>query len=352
MFELLLSALSAGGLVGASNQYMCLLVLSIAAKLGWVGLVPQVNFVQSWWFIAVVAIFWTLTVLPAYGTALGPGVMNVVNAIVNVLSGFLVPVSGALLALAAAGVIADMDPALYNLLRSLRIFDPGGQGIGTVGWAMAGGAGLTAATLAGAKFVAKPVVSSATGTLGTVSAPVYVTVENLASLALMIVAYALSRVNPWLVVGLLDLRALAILALLAWATYQLWRIGKGIGRVVRVIETRPRTGLAVVAEFLVWGSGSLICEQWVRGVFRLCVWAAWIAVIAAGIPALGTLVAAALVPVPVLEFIPIALVVGAETLAVAAGLVVGVRSAASLMATMGDSEGTPIGRSGEAAVSA
>ena len=348
MFELLLSAISAGGLAGASNQYMCLLVLSVAAKLGLVGLVPQVSFVQSWWFIAVVAVFWILTVLPAYATTLSPGVMNVVNTIVNILSGFLVPLSGALLALSAAGVIADMNPALYDLLRSLRIFDPSGDGIGRVGWAMAGGAGLTAATLTGAKFLAKPAISSATGTLGTVSAPVYVTVENVASIVLMVVAYVLSRVNPWLIVGLLAVMAMAILAAFVWAVYQLWRLGKGIGSVVRLIESRPKAGLAVVAEFLVWGSGSLVWELWARGVFRLCLWAAWLAVVVVGIPALGTLIATALAPVPVLEFIAVAFVLGAETMTVAVGVYVGARSAESLMAKVEGSEAPQVGRPGEA----
>ena len=351
MLELLLSAISAGGLVGASNQYMCLLVLSVAAKLGLVGLVPQVGFVQSWWFIAMVGVFWILTVLPAYGSALSPGVMNVVNTIVNVLSGFLVPVSGALLALSAAGVIADMNPTLYDLLRSLQIFDPDGIGIGGVGWFMAGGAGVTAAALTGAKFLTKPAVSSATGTLGSASAPMYVTIENVASVVFMVAAYVLGRVNPWLLVGLLALIAVAILAVFGWAVYQLWRLGRGIGRVVRLIESRPKAGLAVVAEFLVWGSGSLIWELWSRGVFRLVLWAAWIAALAVGIPALGAAFAAALAPVPVLEFLPLGFVFAAETMTIFVGLFVGARSARSLMEKLDDGEERPLPIAGEATAS-
>ena len=346
MFELLLSAISTGGLAGASNQYMCLLVLSVAAKLGWVGLVPQVDFVQSWWFIGVVAVFWVLTVLPAYATALGPGVMNVVNTIVNLVSGFVVPASGAVLALSAVGVIADMNPTLYELLMTLRIFDPDGVGIGSIGWAMAGGAGVTAAALTGAKFVAKPSVSSATGTLGTASAPLFATVENTASVLLMVAAYLLSRVNPWLVVVLLGVTIAAIIGVFGWAIYQLWRLGKGIGKLISLIETRPRAGLAVLAEFFIWGSGSLVWELWARGVFRLAMWAAWLATMLVAIPALGAALAAVLAPVPVLELLVGAFVVSVEALTAVVGAYVGIRSAASLMVKIGGGDARPIAAAG------
>jgi hypothetical protein len=348
MFELLLSAISAGGLVGASNQYMCLLVLSIAAKLGLVGLVPQVGFIESWWFLAVVAVFWILTMVPAYGSALGPGVMNVVSTIVNILSGFLVPISGALLALAAAGQIADMNPTLYDLLRTLQIFDPSGDGIGRVGWMLAGGAGVTATALTGAKFLAKPAVSSATGTAGSASAPIFATIENAAAIALMVAAYVLIRINPWLLVALLALIVLALLTLFGWAIYQLWRLGKGIGRVIQLIETRPKAGLAIVAEFLLWGSGSLAWQYWARGAFRASIWVLWVALIVAGIPAVGTLLAAALAPVPFLEFLAAAFVISAETMTVVGGLIVGARSAASLMKILDQQEPAPAARPSKA----
>ena len=301
-------------------------------------MVPQVGFVRSWWFIGVVALFWALTVLPAYATALGPGVMNVVNIVANVLSGVFVPVSGAVLALSAAGVIADMNPTLYELLMTLRIFDPDGSGIGNIGWAMAGGAGVTAAALTGAKFLAKPALSSATGMLGTASAPIFATVENVSAVVLMVAAYLLGRVNPWLIVALLAMAIVAILAALVWAIYQLRKLGKGIGRVVSLIETSPRRGLAVLGEFFVWGSGSLGWGHWARGALRLTLWAAWLATIVVGIPALGAGLAAILAPVPVLEVLAGAFVITAEALAVVVGIYIGIRSAASLMARLDKGE--------------
>jgi len=41
--ELVLSAISSGGLVGAANQYLCLIIISVAAKSGPVRLAPQVS---------------------------------------------------------------------------------------------------------------------------------------------------------------------------------------------------------------------------------------------------------------------------------------------------------------------
>ena len=212
--ELVLSAISTGGLVGGANQYLCLIIISVAAKLGLVSLAPQISFIESWWFIAVVAVFWLLTVLPAYGSLLSPGVMNVINTVVNLVSGFIVPASAALLTLASVGIIVEMHPDLYDILKTLQIFDPIGQSIGKAGWLMAGGGALTAVALTGAKFLAKPAVSTATGMAGTASAPTYATVENVASVVLMALAYMLGQINPWLLVGLLALVALTLVALL------------------------------------------------------------------------------------------------------------------------------------------
>ena len=66
--EIVLSAIAAGGLVGASDQYMCLLIVGITSRLGWITLTPALSFMGSWWFIAIVVVFWLLTVVPAYAS--------------------------------------------------------------------------------------------------------------------------------------------------------------------------------------------------------------------------------------------------------------------------------------------
>jgi len=336
--ELLLSAISTGGLSGAGNQYLCLIIISVAAKLDLVSLAPPVAFMESWWFIAIVAVFWVLTALPAYGSLLSPGVMNAINTVVNFLSGFIVPASAALLTLASLGIIAEMNPELYDILQTLQVFDPSGQSVGKVGWLVAGGGALTASALTGAKFLAKPALSTATGTAGTASAPAYATVENVASVVLMALAYVLSQINPWLLVGLLALVVLTLVVVLAWSVYQLWKLGKGIGRVIRLVETRPQAGLSVVAEFLVWGSGWLIWKNWTRGLVRLGLWGLWITTIFFLLPAIGTALGAALAVTPPLAFLTSVLALSVEVTTVMAGLYIGAMSARSLMRTFDEDE--------------
>ena len=164
----------------------------------------------------------------------------------------------------------------------------------------------------------------------------------------MVLAYMLSRVNPWLLVALTAVVAAVILGALAWAIYQLWRLSRGIGQVIRLIESRPAAGLSVVAEFLIWGSGWLIWRNWARGALRLVLWLAWMAIIVFGIPALAAALGVALAPVPFLEFVPVLLTVAAETTVVLVGLWIGARSARSLMRTFGQVE-RPVSRSMEKA---
>lgn len=340
--QVILSAISAGGLVGAGNQYLCLLLVSVAAKTGLVTLAPEMGFMESWWFIGVLAFFWLLTIAPAYASTLGPGVMNVVSAIVNFVSGFAVPASAALLALASVGVIAGMHPELRDILRTLQIFDADGDGvIGSTGMWIAGGSALAATALTGSKFLAKPAVSTATGTAGTISAPLYATVENVASVVLMVLFLILSRINPWLLVGLLAVTTLLILGVLAYAVYQLWKLGRGVGQAISLVETHPKAGLAVVAEFLMWGTGWLIWKHWNRGALRLALWALWLAVIAFVIPALATALAAALAVVPPLVILAPIFGTAVGMLVVVVGLYVGLRSAAELMQTFDEAEAAP-----------
>lgn len=338
--QLVLSAISAGGLVGAGNQYLCLLIVSAAAKMDLISLTPQMGFMESWWFIGIVAAFWLLTIAPAYASLLSPGVMNAINTTVNFISGFAVPVSAALLSLASIGIIVEMNPDLRDVLRTMQLFDPEG-GIGTTGFLVAGGSALTATVLTGSKFLAKPAVSTATGTTGTVSAPIYATLENLGSIILMALLFVLTQINPWLLVGLLALVTLLILGVLAYAIYQLWKLGKGIGRVMHLIETQPKAGLSIVAEFLVWGSGWLIWKNWNRGILRLVMWALWLLAIFFVVPAIVAAVGAALVVVPPLAMLSSALGVMAEAAVVAAGFYVGLRSARRLMETFDEAEPIP-----------
>lgn len=344
--QVIISAMAAGGLVGAANQYMCLLIVSGAAKLGWISLTPEMQFMESWWFIGIIAFFWVLTVAPAYASTLGPGVMNVINTIVNFVSGFAVPISAALLGLASVGVILQMNPDLHTALQAMQVFDADGDGtIGGPGLLIITGSALTASALTGTKFLAKPALSTATGTTGTASAPIYATVENVASILLMLLLYVLTRIDPWLLVGLVALVTLLLLGVLAYTIYRLWKLAKGIGRVVHLLETNPKAGLSVVGEFLVWGLGWLVWEHWNRGTVRLVLWMVWVLALVVAVvvvvPALVT--ALAFIP-PLAPLVPgfgLMLEAVVVTMGVATSLFFGMRSARSLMETFEEEELAP-----------
>jgi hypothetical protein len=341
--KLVLAAISAGGVIGAADQYMCLLVISILAKTGLIELSPDMSTIfESWWFIGVVAVFWLVTIAPSYASTLGPGVMNVVNTVVNLISGFMVPVSAALMALASAGIIVGMDPELQNSLQAMQLFDLNGDGSIGDGLFVIGGSALTASALTGAKFLAKPALNTVTGTAGTVSAPIWATLENIASVVLMALLVVLLQIDPWLLVALFGIVTLVILGVLAYTVYRLWKLAKGIGRVVYLIENRPKVGWSIVAEFLVWGAGSMIWEKWSRGIFRLALWIVWWVVVLA-IPAVMTLTVGALV-IPVVGVLVPVLFVMVEILALATGIFFGMRSATGLMKILDDEPGPALAR--------
>lgn len=276
--ELVLAAISAGGLVGASNQYACLLVLSVAAQAGLVELAGPMAFMGTPWFAVLVAILWVVTIAPALASSLAPGILHVVNSVVHFVSGFVVPVSSALLGLAAAGVIVNLTPELRAAFETIQLFNSATGALTTTGAAVAGGSALTAMALTGMKAVAKPMLSAGTGTVGTVSAPAFVLAENAAALVLMGLAYFLSRTDPWLLVALFGAALAFCLGLLIFGLYQLYRLKKGVGRVLALLQTNPRAGLVVCVEFFVWGLGWLVWGQPARGAVSLLAWGVWLAV--------------------------------------------------------------------------
>ncbi len=225
--EIILTAIAAGGLVGASDQYLCLLIIAIASKTGLVQLAGPMGFLSSWWFIGFSALFWLVSIAPAYASLLTPGIMNAVNTIHKFLSGFLVPLSSALVALAAVGVITSLNPELQKVLDSLKIFNPEG-GIGATGWAVSGASAMVGLSVTGMKALTKPMISSATGTTGHLAAPIFVTIENLMAIILMVVAYLLTAIDPWLLIALLGVVVFIILAGFIAAIYQMWRLKKGL----------------------------------------------------------------------------------------------------------------------------
>jgi hypothetical protein len=321
--EIILSAIAAGGLVGVADQYLCLLLLSIGTRLGLFQVAPEMGFLTSYWFMGAAAVLWVLTNSPAYASLLAPGVMNALNAVVNFISGFVVPLSAGIFALAAAGVITGLSPDLDALLQALRVFNPDG-GVGTTGAVIAGAGALAAASLTGMKGLAKPAVSATTQTTGTLSAPVYATLESLASVVVVGLLYILGKINPWLLVALLGFVFLLMAALLAYAFYQLWKLKKGIGRLLRLGQAQPLAGLSIVLEFLVWGGGWLAWQSWGRGLLMLAGWGLWILAFIF----IDTLVAAVFALVPPL--IPV-MVTFSSLLLIALFVGIGLKTAGALL---------------------
>jgi hypothetical protein len=330
---LVLSAIAAGGLVGAANQYACLLVVGLAAKFGVIQLAAPMQFMGEWWFVGLVAGLWFITIAPSFSHYLAPGVMHVVNALVHFVSGFVVPVSSALISLAAVGVIVNLDPQLRAAFETLRIFNTDGA-LGPTGTLIAGGGAASAVALTGVKALAKPMISTSTGTVGHASAPMFAIAENVAAVVLMTLAYMLTKIDPWWLIGLFSVVVLVTLGLFAFGLYQLWRLKKGLGRLLYIAQVHPRAGLSIAVEFFVWGLGWLVWRNYARAVLSLLAWLVWLAVFISAQPIAAALFAIA----PPL--IPFALMAANFTL-LAVFFFAGLGSARALMQMLEKEAGLP-----------
>jgi hypothetical protein len=277
----ILASISAGGLVGVSNQYAYLLLLCLAGRFGLVQLSPEMGFMTTNVFMGAVGVLWLLSVAPSYLPLIAPGLANAANTISNLMHGFVVPVSSGLIALAASGFVT-LDSGTHNALLAVQLFDPTTGAIQPEGMAVAGGAALFATALTGSKFLAKPGIAASTGTTGHVSAPMFATVENIAAVVIVGLVYGLSKVNPWLLVALGVVVAVIMLVAMVVSLIALYRLGKGIGRLFRLIENQPRVGWALVAEGLVWGSGSMIWNQSSHAALRFVMWVVWVGALLIG----------------------------------------------------------------------
>jgi Domain of unknown function (DUF4126) len=303
------AAVAAGGTLGASDQFLCLLLLGVAANYDLVSLPPEVAFMKSLWFLAVVAVIWIIDVAAAYSTFVAPGAGNIFNFITNSLGGILVPASGALLAVATAHMVQVAAPAVAGSAAPVDL-------------RLVGGAGAATATLVTfVKFLLKPMAATATGTVGTISAPVFETLENVAAVVLMGIMYVLIQIDPWLLAVFVFLLALALLAISLVVLYKLWQTGQGIGQVIKLIETNPKAGLAVMIEPFVWGGGWALYRGWKAAQGKLALWAIALFVLWFALPTVFIIIP------PIAVMIPI---VGSLT----AIYVYGLRSAQQLLKTI------------------
>ena len=302
--ELILSTISAGGLVGAANQYACLLIVAIAARLNWITLSEQTGFISTWWFIGITSFLWMVTLAPAFTSLVSPGFGNAINSLSNFLSGFLVPVSSAIISLAAIGVIVNLNPDLFQILETFKIITQAGN-IGPTGYVIAAGGAFSATALTGMRALAKPALSATTGTTGSLSAPIFATLENIASIAVMGIVYILARVNPWLLVAVFVITVFLIFWMVLYAFRQLHKLQKGVAKVLYLAQVEPRAGLSIVTEFFVWGTGWLAWKQWGRGAVMLFFIALWVVAFFIAQPVFVTLFAFFPPLIPFIGFITI-----------------------------------------------
>jgi hypothetical protein len=279
--QLILSAISAGGVIGIADQYLCLFIMGIAARFGFINLMPQMSFMSSTWFLILAGLLWVLTVAPAYSSFIAPGIMNAINAAVNFVSGFVVPISSAMLSLASVGAIVNLDPQLRAMFDTLQVFNSSG-GLGSTGYVIATGSAVTAVALTGMKAAAKPAIGAGTGTTGHLAAPIFATYEAIASFVIMGIVYALTKINPALLIGLLVVVVILSIVVLSWAIYQLWQLKRGIGKMLRLAQEHPRAGLSVAVEFVAWGLGWLVWGHYARATIMLCVWALMLVALVVG----------------------------------------------------------------------
>lgn len=309
--EVLISTAAAAGVAGAGNQYLVLFLLGWFTRIGLVSPMGGAGFVGQDWFLAVVAAAWAMTTLPSLFPQSG------LQAVVNAVSGPVSLLSGALTAWVAAGLVAEVRP---ELVASLYLLSPHPSLLHlteyhAADWGVLAGGAATAGGLTFVKFLAKPGLGVQTGTLG-VSGPVFAAAENGVALALTPVVSVLAQTNPWaltvVLAGLVALTAvLFVVSLRALA-----RAARSVGRVLDLLVWQPADGLAVIAEFLVWGSGFLALGYPARGAVMLGVWAM---VLLLALTGLGLLVA------------------------IPAYWIIGTRTASSLFRLLTEHEGTASG---------
>ncbi len=281
-FQVMLSAIASGGALGISDQYLCLLLIGLAAQFKWIALLPEVSWMGSWVFIAIVGVLWVLTALPAYGSFLDPVFLRFINTTVGLFSGVLVPASGALLALATVQMVSPDTAAAWRGGAFYLSLANGGSDMDLV---IVGTGGATLASVVTfLKFLLKPMLSTVTGLVGTTaSGAVYKTAENVLSVVVMGLIWLFSA-HPWLLILLASIIIVGLFAGLTFAVYKLWQISQGIGRVLRLFETDPRAGMAVIVEPFIWGAGWLLVKQWQHGPYRLALWGVCVLVIWLAVP--------------------------------------------------------------------
>jgi hypothetical protein len=262
--QVMFSAILSGGAIGVADQYLCIFLMSLASRFKLIELPSEVGFLSSLWFIILSGAVWLITILPAYGSLLDPVFLRAVNSTIGILSGVLVPASGALLALVAASFVIVSPGVTQATHVNLS---------GTEIWRVGGGGALIASLFTFIKFLIKLMVNTFTGLSATTAGgSTYKTIENVTSVVILSVLYFLGKISPWLVIGLMIFVAVILFSILFFSIYKLWKLGKGFGKIIRLFQSHPKAGFAVVLEPFIWGSGWMLMKGWNSGSKKLIFW--------------------------------------------------------------------------------
>lgn len=265
------ASIVSGGAIGVADQYLCLLLLSLATRFNLIQLPSEISFMSSDWFTIAIGVVWIATVLPAYGSLIDPVLLRFVNTTIGLFGGILVPASGALLSIATANFVGTSETA-HSAVQTIAYH---ASSVPNSDLLLIGGGGAFFASLfTFIKFLIKPMLATATGMAATTAtAATYKTIENVIALVVMTTLYFLASISPWLLILLMAIITLILLTILVFALYQLWKLGQGIGKVIRLFESNPKAGLAVILEPFIWGSGWVLIKGWQSGVNKLALWA-------------------------------------------------------------------------------
>lgn len=329
--QVLLSAMSAGGLVGVTNQYAFLFAMAVASRLNLIELGPSFKFMESYFFMGAVGVLWVLVVAPAYSAIIAPGIMNVVDTISGFVHGFVMPASSALVAAASVGVIASVDPTLQASLEAINLVHPDGN-ITPTSAAMMAGSSAIAISLTAAKAIGKRSLGTAAGIEGTPTGPaIWATLESILSVVIVALFIWLSQLDPRLLIALLAVMSTLVVGATLYGLYQLYRLAKGVGKVFRLMETQPKAGWAIALEGFVWGGGALVWDYSARAFTRMFFWMLWLVTVIFAIPALTIIFEGIVAPIPPLLIVPPIIGTWLTITFIMLGVLVGLRSAKSLM---------------------
>ncbi len=120
--EIILLTLTLGAIVGISDQWTCLFLLSLATRFNFIPLSSQMSFINSDIFLGATLLLSLLTNTPSLFTH----VPKRFEGTINFISGFCIPITAPLFVIVILNYILQLYPDLKSGMQVLRFFDQSG----------------------------------------------------------------------------------------------------------------------------------------------------------------------------------------------------------------------------------